>query len=156
MNSLKSNSLQWKIAVSTFISIMLASLSAILLLSYLLHPYLSLSKADLINYLIVISIGLVFVALLFALRSSKGLTQLVQSLEHITLALPLLSSKKYDEAKLAFSLADKKSQHKEITQLQFSVFQLTSLLEKLDANVHNLFMLKKVNLKVSEILLKTY
>ncbi len=135
MNSIKRDSLQWKIAVSTFTSIMLSTVMA-LLLSYLLYPYPSLPKATFFIYVSVITAGLIIIALLFAARTYGVLARLISSLEHITLALPLLSSKKYDEAKDAFKLGDKKSDHEEITQLQFAVFQLTSLLEKLDGNVY--------------------
>ncbi len=135
MNSIKRDSLQWKIAVNTFASIMLSTVIVIALLSYLLYPSLSLAKIEFITYLSIIGGGLIILAMLFALRTYKVLARLIHSLEHITLALPLLSSKKYDEAKEAFKLADKKSEHEEITQLQFAVFQLTSLLEKLDGNV---------------------
>jgi diguanylate cyclase (GGDEF)-like protein/PAS domain S-box-containing protein len=136
MNSIKRDSLQWKIAVSTFTSIMLSTITVTALLSYLLYPYLSLPKVTFILYASFISAGLIIIALLFAARTYGVLARLISSLEHITLALPLLSSKKYFEAKEAFKLADKKSEHEEITQLQFAVFQLTSLLEKLDANVN--------------------
>lgn len=136
MNSFKTDSLQWKIAFNTFTSIVLSSLGVLALLSYLFYPYLSLLKIDLTLYLISIGIGIVSIALLFASRTYKGLSHLITSLEHITLALPLLASKKYDEAKEAFKLGDSKTEPEEITQLQFAVFQLTSLLEKLDANVY--------------------
>jgi len=135
MNPIKRNSLQWKIAVNTFTSIILSTVAVTALLSYLLYPYISLSKTEFTIYLSEITVGLIVIALLFASRTYMGLARLIYSLEHITLALPLLSSKKYKEAKEAFKLGDKKSEHEEITQLQFAVFQLTSLLEKLDGNV---------------------
>lgn len=135
MNPIKRDSLQWKIAVSTFTSIMLSTLIVMALLTYLLFPYLSLHKPMFILYLSAITAGLVFIAMFFAARAYGVLAPLISSLENITLGLPLLSSKKYFEAKEAFKLGDKKSEHEEITQLQFAVFQLTSLLEKLDANV---------------------
>ncbi len=136
MNPIKRDSLQWKIAVSTFTSIMLSTLIVMALLTYLLFPYLSLPKPMFILYLSAITAGLVFIAMFFAARAYGVLAPLISSLENITLGLPLLSSKKYFEAKEAFKLGDKKSEHEEITQLQFAVFQLTSLLEKLDANVN--------------------
>ncbi len=136
MNRIKRDSLQWKIALNTFTSIILSTVIVVGLLSYLLYPYFSLPKTNIFIYLSGIAVSLITIAFLFSARSYIGLTQLIDSLEHITLALPLLSSKKYDEAKLAFKLADKKPKHEEITQLQFAVFQLTSLLEKLDGNVH--------------------
>lgn len=136
MNSFKTDSLQWKIAVNTFISIILSSVAVIGLLGYLLYPYISLPDTGFILYSIAIIVGLTSIALLFASRTYKGLARLITSLEHITLALPLLSSKKYEEAKDAFKLGDTTTEPEEITQLQFAVFQLTSLLEKLDANVH--------------------
>ena len=135
MNSIKRDSLQWKIAVNTFISIMLSTVTVIALLSYLFYPHLSLPKAEFIVYLGIIGLGLIILATIFASRTYMILARLIHNLEHITLGLPLLSAKKYDEAKEAFKLGDKLSEHKEITQLQFAVFQLTSLLEKLDGNV---------------------
>lgn len=135
MNSIKRDSLQWKIAVSTFTSIILSTVMVIALLSYLLYPYLSLPKDTFIIYLSEIAVGLIIISMFFASRIYRVLARLIHSLELITYALPLLSSKKYYEAKEVFKLEDIKSEHEEITQLQFAVFQLTSLLEKLDGNV---------------------
>ena len=135
MNSIKRDSLQWKIAVTTFSSIVLSTAMVVALLSYLLYPYLSVPKVTFILYLSAITVGLIVIAMVFASRTYRVLARLISSLEHITVALPLLSSKKYHEAKEAFKLGDTKSEHEEITQLQFAVVQLTSLLEKLDANV---------------------
>ena len=127
MNKIRRDSLQWKIAVNTFSSIMLSTILVVVLLTYLLSPYLALPQANSIIYLgILIAAGLIILAIVFASRTYMVLSGLIYSLEHLTLALPLLSSKKYDEAKEAFKLGDKKSEYDEITQLQFAVFQLTS------------------------------
>ncbi|MDO7596980.1 MAG: EAL domain-containing protein [Pseudomonadota bacterium] len=135
MNSIKRDSLQWKIAASTFSSIILSTVMVLGLLSSLLFPYLSISTATFVIYLCAIAIGLIIIAMLFASRTYQLLARLIENLDHITTALPLLSSKRYDEAKKAFSLGDINSEYEEITQLQFAVFQLTSLLQKLDSNV---------------------
>lgn len=108
----------------------------ILLVGYLLYPSLSLSLTEFLLYLLAIIVILVTLAVFFASRTYMSLARPIRSLEQITLALPLLSSKKYEEARAAFNLDDKKSQEVEITQLQFTAFQLTSLLEKLDASVN--------------------
>jgi diguanylate cyclase (GGDEF)-like protein/PAS domain S-box-containing protein len=135
MNSIKRDSLQWKIAASTFSSIILSTVMVLGLLSSLLFPYLSIPTTTFVIYLSAITLGLIIIAMLFASRTYQLLAQLIENLNHITNALPLLSSKRYDEAKKAFSLGDKDTEYEEIIQLQFAVFQLTSLLEKLDSNV---------------------
>jgi diguanylate cyclase (GGDEF)-like protein/PAS domain S-box-containing protein len=135
MNSIKRDSLQWKIAASAFSSIILSTVMVLGLLSSLLSPYLSIPTATFVIYLSAIALGLIIIAMLFASRTYQLLARLIENLDHITTALPLLSSKRYDEAKKAFSLGDVNSEYEEITQLQFAVFQLTSLLEKLDSNV---------------------
>ena len=134
--SIQRDSLQWKVALSAFIGIILSSTMLMLLIAYLLYPYLLLPLTDFLLYSAVTKLFLLVVAVFFASRTYILLAQPISNLEQITLALPLLSSKKYTEAREAFRLDGQKTREVEITQLQFTVFQLTSLLEKLDASVN--------------------
>lgn len=49
--------------------------------------------------------------------------------------MPMLSSKKYDDAKTVFDQAAEGSRHQEINQLHFATLQLTKLLEQLVTDV---------------------
>ncbi|MBL4638278.1 MAG: PAS domain S-box protein, partial [Proteobacteria bacterium] len=138
MTPISHDSLQWQTAVNTFTSIIISGLASILVSGYITYTQsnaLQLSQLDLFIYF-GLAIGiLLLLAALFAARSYLELSRPLENLEQITLALPLLSAKKYDDTRDALKLLDNKSQHQEINQLHFATLQLTSVLEKLDANV---------------------
>ncbi len=138
MASISRDSLQWQSAINTFTSIILAGLIAIGVGGYATHTYsseLNLTQLDMLIYLIVAVAILIILGLVFSIRIYLELDQPLDNLEQITHALPLLSSKKYDDARAVFKEVEEKSKHQEIDQLQFATLQLTSLLEKLDGNV---------------------
>ncbi|MDH5358677.1 MAG: EAL domain-containing protein [Gammaproteobacteria bacterium] len=136
MISISRDSLQWKIAVKTFISSAITGLVAIAIIGYLhFSRSVTNSTTDIIIFYSLAIIVLLISASLFSLRSYFSLSSPLSSLDQITSALPLLSSKKYDEAREIFKLVEDISSYHEINQLQFASLQLTSLLEKLDANV---------------------
>jgi len=117
---------------------MLSGFATIAILAYLSLSIIQDSntpQGDLIIYASLAVIGLIILALLFSVRTYRMLAQPLINLEHITHALPLLSSKKYDAAREVFQQVDQNSKHHEIIQLQFASLQLASLLEKLDENV---------------------
>ena len=136
MVSISRDSLQWKIAVKTFTSSVITGLVAIAIVGYLTYsqPGASSNTNVVIYFSLAVSV-LVILATLFAVRSYFSLSRPLSSLDQITNALPLLSSKKYDEAREVFKLVEDISSYHEINQLQFASLQLTSLLEKLDSNV---------------------
>ncbi len=139
MASISRDSLQWQSAVHTFTSIVLTGFIAIALSGYIIYTQsnsLQISQFDLIIYHSIAAIVLLILAILFSIRTYITLSRPLDNLEQITHALPLLSSKKYDEARQIFQTVENLSKHQEINQLQYATLQLTSLLEKLDANVN--------------------
>ncbi len=133
------DSLQWHSAVNTFTSIMLSGIGAIGIFSYLSSSLITdtdLHHNEVILYISVAVMGLIILALFFSARTYKLLSRPLENLEHITHALPLLSSKQYDSAKKVFKLVDAHSKHHEITSLQFASLQLASVLENLDSKNH--------------------
>lgn len=138
MSSISRDSLQWQSAVNTFTSIIIAGLVAISASGYITYEIssdLQVSQLQLIIYLGAAIALLILMALIFATRSYLELARPLENLEQITHSLPLLSSKKYDQAKEIFHLLEDQTKHQEINQLRYATMQLTSLLEQLDANV---------------------
>lgn len=96
---------------------------------------LGISETDLILYYS-LAVGLLLVlAVLLSIRTYISLSQPLENLALITRTLPLLSAKRYDEAKTTFQGITDDSLHHEINHLQHASFQLTSLLEKLDVDM---------------------
>jgi PAS domain S-box-containing protein len=138
MAKISRKSLQWQSATNTFTSIILAGVLAVSLSAYLLYEKiiaLNIPQGDLISYHGIALVTLVVLSLLFSTRSYLELSKPLDNLEQITHAMQMLSSKKYDEAKTIFNQIADGSKHQEINQLHFATLQLTTLLEKLDADV---------------------
>jgi diguanylate cyclase (GGDEF)-like protein/PAS domain S-box-containing protein len=139
MQQVSKDSLQWKAAINTFNSILIAGL---LIISLSLYFILAQSdnaytiKNGLFIYLGSALTSLILVASIFATRAYRALKNSIQSLEQVTNTLPLISQKKYAEAHRIFEEIDDEVAHKEINRLKFATLQLTKLLEKLDLEVH--------------------
>ncbi|OUR65456.1 GGDEF domain-containing protein [Methylophaga sp. 42_25_T18] len=139
MTSISRDSLQWQSAVNTFTSIIISGLVTILVAGYITYTQfndIQLDQVDLFIYVGIAIAILLVLAALFAARSYIELSRPLEHLEQITQSLPLLSSKKYNDTRNALKQLESKSQHREINQLHFATLQLTSVLEKLDANVN--------------------
>lgn len=138
MAKISRESLQWQSATNTFTSIILAGVLAVSLSAYLFYEQiiaLNIPQGELILYHGIALATLVAFLLLFSIRSYLELSKPLDNLEQITHAMPMLSSKKYDEAKTIFNQIAEGSKHQEINQLHFATLQLTTLLEQLDADV---------------------
>jgi len=138
MASISRDSLQWQSAMNTFTSIFISGFATILIAGYVTYTQsdsIQLVQLDFFIYFGIAVVLLLLLALLFATRSYLELARPLDHLEQITHTLPLLSSKKYDEAKETFQQLESKSKHHEISQLHFATLQLTAVLEQLDANV---------------------
>lgn len=138
MASISRDSLQWQSAVNTFTSIFISGFATILVAGYITYTQsesIQLDQLDLFIYFGIAIVLLLLLAIVFATRSYLELSRPLNHLEQITHTLPLLSSKKYDEAKDTFQQLESNSKHHEISQLHFATLQLTSVLEQLDANV---------------------
>ena len=138
MAKISRNSLQWQTAVNTFTSIMIAGLIAVSTSAYAIYSQtfdIDIPKIELILYHSLAVGLLLFFALLFSIRTYVELSGPLENLSLITSTLPLLSSKKYDEAKATFQHISNASEYHEINHLQYASFQLANLLEKLDADM---------------------
>jgi len=138
MLNISRDSLQWQSATNSFTSIIFAGLTAIAVsasFSFYQSNNSDPFSTDFILYHAAAISALVILALLFAIRTYIVLSRPLDNLEQITHALPLLSSKKYDDAKEIFQLVETLSKHHEINQLQYASLQLSSVLQKLDNNV---------------------
>ena len=139
MASFSRDSLQWNTAVKTFISIVISGLTILSILNYLSYSQSGLNSSFIIYSALAVA-ALLVLAVLFSFLSYKALSRPLSSLEAITDTFPLLSSKRYNEAREIFKTVENdnalRSNYQEINQLQFATMQLTGLLEKLDANVN--------------------
>ncbi|MBE9533100.1 MAG: PAS domain S-box protein, partial [Proteobacteria bacterium] len=139
MASFSRDSLQWNTAVKTFISIVVSGLVTISIVSYLNFSQSGFNVSLVIYFSLAIAI-LLLLAAGFSFQNYQALSRPLSSLESITDTFPLLSSKKYNEAREIFKSVENDnavhSNYQEINQLQFATMQLTGLLEKLDANVN--------------------
>lgn len=139
MATFSRNSLQWQSAVNTFTSIFISGLISIFIAGYITYSQsteIQLSQLNMFIYLGIATFMLLILAALFGYRSYLELSRPLDHLEQITHALPLLSSKRYDEARTTFQALESQSKHQEISQLHYASIQLTSVLEKLDASVN--------------------
>lgn len=133
------DSLQWNAAIKTFISVLLAGIMALVVSSYLLYTHLDPSASELVEiviYYALASLVLLTFAALFAVRHYQALARPLDNLERITHALPLLSAKKYAEARQIFETIQADTRLKEIGELQAASIQLSNVLEQLDGNVN--------------------
>ncbi|MCX4187649.1 putative bifunctional diguanylate cyclase/phosphodiesterase [Methylophaga sp. OBS4] len=138
MAKISRDSLQWQTAVRTFISVLLAGVTALAVSSYLYYQHATNANLNWLYFVLYYSLAalvLLVFAGLFAIRNYQALARPLDNLERITHALPLLSSKKYDEAKQIFQQIENQTHLKEIGELQAASLQLSSILEQLDANV---------------------
>ena len=139
MASFSRDSLQWNTAVKTFISIVVSGLITISIVSYLNFSQSGFNVSLVIYFSLAIAVLLILAAG-FSFQNYQALSRPLSSLKSITDTFPLLSSKKYNEAREIFKSVENDnavhSNYQEINQLQFATMQLTGLLEKLDANVN--------------------
>lgn len=152
MARISRDSLQWQSAINTFTSIFLTGIIAIGLAGYYTYQRadnLNINELDIFIFSGIAVSTLILLGLAFSIRIYIELDRPLDHLEQITHALPLLSSKKYDEAKEAFHAVEESSKHHEIDQLHYATLQLTSLLEKLDLNVEQ--RTKTIRLKSEEL-----
>lgn len=138
MSASPRNSLQRQAAVKTFVSVLLAGLVALFVSGYLFYTRPWLASTALITELVyygAAALVLIIFASLFAFYHYRALARPLDNLERITHALPLLSAKKYDEARQVFESVEGHTRLHEIGELQAASLQLSSVLEKLDDNV---------------------
>ena len=138
MRSFSRNSLQWVAAAKTFSSVLIAGLIALIVFAYLFHTNALPDHSDLVSavlYYALAGLVLVILAALFAARHYQTLTHPLENLDQITQTLPLLSAKKYDEARQIFESTDGHTRLLEINDLLKASKQLSSVLEQLDQNV---------------------
>lgn len=138
MRSFSRNSLRWFSAVNTFSGVLIAGFIALLVSAYLFHTQTLPSHSDLVSTILYYSLTvlvLIILAILFALHHYKALSRPLEKLEQITHALPLLSAKKYEEARQIFQSAEGHSRLHEINELLKASTALSSVLEQLDQNV---------------------
>ena len=129
MARISRDSLQWQSAINTFTSIFLTGIIAIAVAGYFTYDRadnLNISELDIFIFSGIAVTTLILLGLAFSIRIYIELDQPLDHLEQITHALPLLSSKKYDEAKEAFHVVEQSSKHREIDQLHYATLQLTS------------------------------
>lgn len=138
MGPISRDSLPWHTAVKTFFSIVFAGLVMLAITGYLYYALVSttaLANPFQLAYLLLAIPALLILAALFAFYNYGSLFKALDDLEQITHSMPLLSSKKYDDARLIFNNVGQHAKYREIIDLQAAVLQLASILEGLDANV---------------------
>ncbi|MEC9313739.1 MAG: PAS domain S-box protein, partial [Pseudomonadota bacterium] len=138
MRSFSRNSLQYLAAAKTFSSVLIAGLVALIVSAYLFHTNALPDHSDLISailYYVMAALVLIVLAALLAARHYQTLSRPLENLDQITQALPLLSSKKYDDARLIFESTSDHTRLREISDLLAASRQLSTVLEQLDQNV---------------------
>jgi diguanylate cyclase (GGDEF)-like protein/PAS domain S-box-containing protein len=140
MKSVSRDSLQWQSALKTFFSVMIAGIMALVVTDYVHHNHITLIEtgiplvSEVINYAIIVFVLFVF-AVLLSLRHYQALDKPLDNLERLTYALPLLASKKFDEAQQTFDAIDKTTRLKEVGELHKVAVQLSEILANLDLSV---------------------
>lgn len=138
MRSISRNSLRWFAAVNMFSSVLVAGLVALIVFAYLFRTQALPDHSNLYSAMIyygLAAVVLIILALLFAVRHYQALSKPLNNLDQITQALPLLSAKKYDEAKQIFQATENHTRLSEIGELLTVSTELSSVLEKLDQSV---------------------
>ncbi|WP_273150147.1 putative bifunctional diguanylate cyclase/phosphodiesterase [Methylophaga thiooxydans] len=133
------NSLQWNAAIKTFISVLLAGIMTLVVSSYLLYTHLDPDSSEffeILTYYALAGVVLLIFAALFAMSHYQALARPLENFERITHALPLLSAKKYNEARQIFETVQGDKRLKEVGELQAASIQLSNVLEQLDGNVN--------------------
>jgi diguanylate cyclase (GGDEF)-like protein/PAS domain S-box-containing protein len=151
MKSIPHNSLQRQSALKTFFSVLLAGVMTLIVSVYLhANPHAfaltGIPSLDIFIEYGLIVLVLVFFAILLSIRHFQALDKPLENLEKLTYALPMLASKKFDEAELVFDGIDKTTPLKEIGALHKVSIELSQILQDLDRSVeHRTNLLRSAN-----------
>lgn len=137
MAGISRNSLQWQSIVKIFIGSLLSGLIALSIAAWLIFSHLNetLTTGDVLLYFGLSATLLIILAALWAVFAYQRLGRPLDVLEQITLALPLLSAKKYHEAQQIFGQLEAATKHQEIEDLHRAGRQLADMLEQLDVHM---------------------
>lgn len=137
MAGISRNTLQWQSIAKIFIGSLVSGLSVLFIAAWLIYSNLdnALTGSDITIYFGLCAALLIIIAALWAVYAYHRLGRPLESLEQITLALPLLSAKKYQEAQDIFKRLEAATQHQEIIDLQHAGQQLAEMLEQLDISI---------------------
>lgn len=151
MDGITLNSLQWQSVIKIFIGSLISGMVPLSVVAYFVFYDESTATRvlDLTVYFGLAVALLIILAGLWSVIGYRRLSKPLDAIEQITHALPLLSAKKYQEAKNLISQVQTAAQYHEISDLQRATRQLTEILEQLDENIQQ--RTQMVNAKTEEL-----
>ncbi|MCL5975204.1 MAG: hypothetical protein M1270_05160, partial [Gammaproteobacteria bacterium] len=124
----------WKTACSIFFSSFVAGLILLFLVGHLSFQYGSFEQSQLFSIYLPPFLLIILFSLLLTLWGLKRLSKPLSQIEQISLALPLLSAKKYQQARLLLSETSINNSDQEVLDLSNITYHLINVLDQLDQN----------------------
>ena len=124
----------WKTACSIFFSSFVAGLILLFLVGHLSFQYGSFEQSQLFSIYLPPFLLIILFSLLLTLWGLKRLSKPLSQIEQISLALPLLSAKKYQQARLLLSETSINNSDQEVIDLSNITNHLINVLDQLDQN----------------------
>lgn len=125
----------WKTACSIFFSNFLAGLIPLCLNGYLNFQYGNFEQSHFYSVYLLPFLLIVLFSLLLTVWGLRRLAKPLSQIEQISLALPLLSAKKYQQARLLLSESTVNNIDQEVIDLSNITNQLINVLDQLDQGV---------------------
>ncbi|ODN66229.1 Cyclic di-GMP phosphodiesterase Gmr [Methylophaga muralis] len=141
--------LHWKTACSIFFSSFIAGLILLFLVGHLNFQYGSFDPSQLFSIYLPPFLLIIIFSLLLTLWGLKRLSKPLSQIEQISLALPLLSAKKYQQARLLLSETSINNSDQEVIDLSNITNHLINVLDQLDQ--HGRLRNQQVQIKNREL-----
>lgn len=141
--------LHWKTACSIFFSSFVAGLILLFLVGHLNFQYGSFEQSQLLSIYLPPFLLIVLFSLLLTLWGLRRLSKPLSQIEQISLALPLLSAKKYQQARLLLSETSINKSDQEVIDLSNITKHLINVLDQLDQ--HGRLRNQQVQIKNREL-----
>lgn len=135
MAGIRFDSLQWQSVLKIFMGSLISGILPLSVAAYFVFNAHPSSMTDLLLYFGLATAMLVILSGYWSFAGFRRMNQPVEAIEQITHALPLLSAKKYQEAKELISEVRTAAKYQEIYALQSATRQLAEVLEQLDTNI---------------------
>jgi diguanylate cyclase (GGDEF)-like protein/PAS domain S-box-containing protein len=149
MGRMSNLQLHWKTACSIFFSSFVAGLILLFLVGHLNFQFGSFEQSQLFSIYLPPFLLIILFSLLLTLWGLKRLSKPLSQIEQISLALPLLSAKKYQQARLLLSETSINNSDQEVIDLSNITNHLINVLDQLDQ--HGRLRNQQVQIKNREL-----